>query len=72
MLILARLPSMREEREMSQGDVEKSAGLLRCHISRVENGHTMPSLETLGRFAAAPWRGPLHIILHQCGGSSDA
>jgi transcriptional regulator with XRE-family HTH domain len=44
---------MREEREMSQGDVEKSTGLLRCYISRVENGHTVPSLETLERFAAA-------------------
>jgi transcriptional regulator with XRE-family HTH domain len=44
---------MREERELSQGDIEKSTGLLRCYISRVENGHTVPSLETLVRFAAA-------------------
>ena len=53
MLIGARLRFMREEREMSQGDVERSTGLLRCYISRVENGHTVPSLETLERFAAA-------------------
>ena len=38
---------------MSQGDIEKSTGLLRCYTSRVENGHTVPSLETLERFAAA-------------------
>jgi transcriptional regulator with XRE-family HTH domain len=38
---------------MSQGDVEKSTGLLRCYISRIENGHTIPSLETLERFAGA-------------------
>ncbi len=26
---------------------------MRCYISRVENGHTVPSLETLERLAAA-------------------
>jgi transcriptional regulator with XRE-family HTH domain len=44
---------MREERNLSQGDIEKRTGLLRCYISRVENGHTVPSLETLERLAAA-------------------
>ena len=53
MMIGHRLRSLREEREMSQGDLEKSTGLLRCYISRVENGHTVPSLETLERYAAA-------------------
>jgi transcriptional regulator with XRE-family HTH domain len=53
MLIGDRLRAMREEGELSQGDIEKSTGLLRCYISRVENGHTVPSLETLERFAAA-------------------
>ena len=38
---------------MSQGDIEKTTGLLRCYISRIENGHTIPSLETLERFAGA-------------------
>ena len=37
---------------MSQGDIEERTGLLRCYVSRVENGHTVPSLETLERFAA--------------------
>ena len=53
MMIGHRLRSLREERDMSQGDLEKSTGLLRCYISRVENGHTVPSLETLERYAAA-------------------
>jgi len=38
---------------MSQGDVEKRTGLLRCYISRVENGHTIPSVETLEKMARA-------------------
>ena len=53
MVIGTRLRALREERGMSQGDVEKSTGLLRCYISRIENGHTIPSLETLERFAGA-------------------
>ena len=38
---------------MSQRDNEERAGLERCYVSRVENGHTVPSLETLERFAGA-------------------
>ncbi len=53
MVIGARLRALREEKGLSQGDVEKSSGLLRCYISRIENGHTIPSLETLERFAGA-------------------
>jgi transcriptional regulator with XRE-family HTH domain len=53
MVIGIRLKNLREARSLSQGDVEKRAGLLRCYISRVENGHTVPSLETLERLAAA-------------------
>jgi transcriptional regulator with XRE-family HTH domain len=45
---------------MSQGDIEERTGLLRCYISRVENGHTVPSLETLERFA-----GVLEVPLYQ-------
>ncbi len=44
---------MRLQRGMSQGDIEKRTGLLRCYLSRVENGHTVPSLETLKKIAAA-------------------
>ena len=53
MVIGTRLRSLREAKGLSQGDVEKSTGLLRCYISRIENGHTIPSLETLERFAGA-------------------
>ena len=52
MLIGTRLRQLREQKHMSQGDIENRTGLLRCYVSRVENGHTVPSLETLERFAA--------------------
>jgi transcriptional regulator with XRE-family HTH domain len=48
-----RIRQLREQKGLSQGDIEEVTGLLRCYISRVENGHTVPSLETLERFAAA-------------------
>ena len=38
---------------LSQGDIEKKTGLLRCYLSRVENGHTVPSLDTLSKIAMA-------------------
>src|SRR5215472_10284886 len=60
MLIGVRLRELREERNLSQGDIEKRTGLLRCYISRVENGHTVPSLETLEKLASA-----LEIPLYQ-------
>jgi len=60
MVIGTRLKKLREDRSLSQGDIEKRTGLLRCYISRVENGHTVPSLETLERLAAA-----LEIPLYQ-------
>jgi transcriptional regulator with XRE-family HTH domain len=53
MVIGHRLRKLREEKNLSQGDIEKRTGLLRCYISRVENGHTVPSLETLERLASA-------------------
>jgi transcriptional regulator with XRE-family HTH domain len=43
----------RQQKGMSQGDIEKRTGLLRCYLSRVENGHTVPSLETLQKIAYA-------------------
>src|ERR1700722_8248392 len=38
---------------MSQGDIGKKTGLIRCYISRCENGHTVPSIATLEKFAHA-------------------
>ena len=52
-LIGARIRQLREEKELSQGAIEQRTGLMRCYVSRVENGHKVPSLETLERFASA-------------------
>jgi transcriptional regulator with XRE-family HTH domain len=46
MIIGERLRALREERNLSQGHIEKRTGLLRCYVSRVENGHTVPAIET--------------------------
>ena len=53
MIIGDRLRALREEKNLSQGDIEKRTGLVRPYISRVENGHTVPALETLEKFARA-------------------
>jgi transcriptional regulator with XRE-family HTH domain len=53
MVICDRLSALREEKKLSQGDIEKRTGLLRCYISRVENGHTVPTVETLEKMARA-------------------
>jgi transcriptional regulator with XRE-family HTH domain len=53
MVIGDRLRELRETKRMSQGDIEKRTGLLRCYISRVENGHTVPAIETLEKLARA-------------------
>lgn len=53
MSIGATIRAYRLQKGMSQGDIEKRTGLLRCYLSRVENGHTVPSLETLQKIAYA-------------------
>src|ERR1700722_8005856 len=53
MIIGDHLRAIREEKKLSQGEIEKRTGLLRCYISRVENGHTVPAVETLEKFARA-------------------
>jgi len=53
MVIGDRIRSIREERKLSQGDIEKRTGLLRCYVSRVENGHIMPAVETIEKLARA-------------------
>jgi len=53
MVIGDRLKELREQKKFSQGDIEKRTGLLRCYVSRVENGHTVPAVETLEKFARA-------------------
>ena len=48
-----RIRNFRLQKALSQGDIEKRTGLLRCYLSRVENGHTIPSLDTLAKIATA-------------------
>jgi transcriptional regulator with XRE-family HTH domain len=60
MIVGERLRALREAKKLSQGDVEKRSGLLRCYISRVENGHTVPAVETLEKLANA-----LEVPLYQ-------
>jgi len=55
-----RLRDMRVQKKLSQGDIEKRTGLLRCYISRVENGHTVPAIETIEKLARA-----LEVPLYQ-------
>ncbi len=60
MVIGDRIRALREQRGLSQGQIEKRTGLLRCYISRVENGHTVPSIETVEKLATA-----LEVPLYQ-------
>jgi transcriptional regulator with XRE-family HTH domain len=60
MIIGERLRALREGKHLSQGHIEERTGLLRCYISRVENGHTVPSIETLEKMSRA-----LEVPLYQ-------
>jgi transcriptional regulator with XRE-family HTH domain len=53
MIIGDRLRALREEKKLSQGDIEKRTGLVRPYISRVENNHSVPNIETLEKMARA-------------------
>ena len=63
MIIGDRLRVLREDKKLSQGDVEKRTGLLRCYISRVENGHTVPAVQTLEKMARA-FEVPLYQLFY--------
>ena len=66
MVIGERLKALRELNSMSQGDIENRTGLLRVYISRVENGHTVPSIETLEKFARA-LEVPMYALFYEGG-----
>ena len=53
LMIGERLRTIRESKNLSQGDIEQRTGMLRCYTSRVENGHTVPSIDTLAKYAQA-------------------
>lgn len=63
MIVGERLQMLREQKKLSQGDIEKRTGLLRCYISRVENGHTVPAIETLKKMARA-LELPLYALMY--------
>jgi transcriptional regulator with XRE-family HTH domain len=48
-----KIRALREAKNLSQGHIEERTGLLRCYTSRVENSHTVPSIETLEKYARA-------------------
>jgi transcriptional regulator with XRE-family HTH domain len=64
MQIGQRLKTLREDRKFSQGTIEKATGLLRCYVSRVENGHTVPTVETLEKWARALDM-PLYKVMYE-------
>jgi transcriptional regulator with XRE-family HTH domain len=64
MIVAERLRTLREEKKLSQGDIQERTGLLRCYVSRVENGHTVPAVETLEKFARA-LEVPLYELLYE-------
>ena len=53
MQIGQRLKKLREIRNFSQGVIEQRTGLLRCCVSRVKNEHTVPTVDTLEKWARA-------------------
>src|SRR5437588_711596 len=63
MIIGDRLRQMREEKKLSQGDMEERTGLFRCYVSRVENGHTVPAIETLEKMARS-LEVPMYRLFH--------
>jgi transcriptional regulator with XRE-family HTH domain len=68
MMIGQRLRELREEKHLSQGQIEKRSGLLRCYISRIENGYTVPSIETLEKLTRA-LEIPLYQLFYQGNGT---
>jgi transcriptional regulator with XRE-family HTH domain len=59
-----RLRVLREEKKLTQSDIEKKTGLLRSYVSRVENDHTVPGVETLEKLARA-LEVPMYQLLYE-------
>ena len=51
--ISQKLKSLREERDLTQEELAKLAGLPQSHISRLEGGRHSPSMKTLQKLAKA-------------------
>jgi transcriptional regulator with XRE-family HTH domain len=52
-IIGERLRELREQKKLAQREIEDRSGLQRAYLSRVENGHTVPTIETLEKWARA-------------------
>jgi transcriptional regulator with XRE-family HTH domain len=63
MIIADRPRELREAKQLSQGDIEKRTGLLRCYVLRVDNGHAVQAIETFEKLARAMEVPPLSIGL---------
>ena len=70
MVVGKRIRKLRQEKGLSQGDMERATGLLRTYISRVEHGYTVPSLETLERIAEALGVPPYQLLYEGDGKST--
>lgn len=64
MIVADRLRNIREMMKLSQGEVAKRSGLYRSYVSRVENGHTVPTIATLERMARA-FEIPLYQLFYE-------
>jgi transcriptional regulator with XRE-family HTH domain len=51
MIVGERIRALREEKKLTRGDLQERTGLQRTYIWRVENGYTVPAIETLEKFA---------------------
>ena len=63
MLIGQKLREIREAKKASQVEIAEATGLVQPYVSRVENGHTVPGVETLEKWASA-LKIPLYQILY--------
>jgi transcriptional regulator with XRE-family HTH domain len=66
MVIGDKIRELREARSFSQGEIERRTGLFSCYTSRVENGHTVPTIETLEKYAHA-LEVPLYAFFYEEG-----
>ncbi len=64
MLIGARLRFFREQKNLSQRDIQRRTGVMGSYISRVESGFGVPTVETLEKFARA-LEVPLYLLFYE-------
>ncbi len=62
--IAKRLRQLREVKKLSQRDIERGTGLNRRYISRIENGHAVPTIETLEKLCQV-LKVPLYQVFYE-------